>query len=112
MADVTTQAGANGSETIPALQQVRKVWIDQDLCTGDGLCTDIVPELFGLNDDGLAYVKDSDGELMVEPGRSGSLANIPAGNEELAVEAAQECPGECIFVTDVAGNTLPLSLFD
>ena len=35
-----------------------KVWIDQDLCTGDGLCEEIAPEVFTLLDDGLAYVKE------------------------------------------------------
>ena len=24
-----------------------KVWIDQDLCTGDGLCEEIAPDVFG-----------------------------------------------------------------
>ena len=31
-----------------------KVWIDQDLCTGDGLCEEIAPAVFTLLDDGLA----------------------------------------------------------
>ena len=25
-----------------------KVWIDQDLCTGDGLCEEIAPDVFTL----------------------------------------------------------------
>ena len=37
-----------------------KVWIDQDLCTGDGLCVEICPGLFDMHDDGLAYVKEAD----------------------------------------------------
>ena len=37
-----------------------KVWIDQDLCTGDGLCEEICPSVFTLLDDGLAYVKQGD----------------------------------------------------
>ena len=39
-----------------------KVWIDQDLCTGDGLCEEIAPAVFTLLDDGLAYVKEGDRE--------------------------------------------------
>jgi len=35
------------------------VWIDQDLCTGDGLCEEIAPEVFFAQDDGLYYVKES-----------------------------------------------------
>ena len=26
-----------------------KVWIDQDLCTGDGLCEEIAPDVFALS---------------------------------------------------------------
>jgi len=26
------------------------------------------------------------------------LANVPAGQEEATIEAAEECPGECIFI--------------
>jgi ferredoxin len=47
-----------------------KVWIDQDLCTGDGLCEEIAP----------------------------GLANVPGSLEEAVIEAAEECPGECIFI--------------
>lgn len=35
-----------------------KLWIDQDLFTGDGLCEEIAPDVFVLLDDGLAYVKE------------------------------------------------------
>ena len=34
------------------------VWVDQDLCTGDGLCVQYAPEVFEFDIDGLAYVKD------------------------------------------------------
>ena len=44
-----------------------KVWIDQDLCTGDGLCEEIAPDVFAMLDDGLAYVKDGD-KILSEPG--------------------------------------------
>ena len=36
-----------------------KVWIDQDLCTGDGLCAEIAPDVFFGMDDGLYYVKEA-----------------------------------------------------
>ena len=29
------------------------VWIDQDLCTGDGICSEICPDVFVGRDDGL-----------------------------------------------------------
>ncbi|MFP3900505.1 MAG: ferredoxin [Acidimicrobiia bacterium] len=74
-----------------------KVWIDQDLCTGDGLCEEIAPDVFTLLDDGLAYVKEGD-KVLSDPGGAEGLANVPAGQEEATIEAAEECPGECIFI--------------
>jgi len=74
-----------------------KVWIDQDLCTGDGLCEEICPSVFTLLDDGLAYVKQGD-EVKSAPGGAEGLAEVPAGMEDAVVEASEECPGECIFI--------------
>jgi ferredoxin len=74
-----------------------KVWIDQDLCTGDGLCEEIAPAVFTLLDDGLAYVKEGDG-IKNEPGGSAGMALVPDDLEEAVVEASEECPGECIFI--------------
>ncbi len=74
-----------------------KVWIDQDLCTGDGLCEEIAPDVFTLLDDGLAYVKEAD-KVFSSPGGPEGLANVPAGMEEATIESAEECPGECIFI--------------
>jgi ferredoxin len=74
-----------------------KVWIDQDLCTGDGLCEEIAPAVFTLLDDGLAYVKEGD-KIFSDPGGPEGLANVPAGMEDAVVESAEECPGECIFI--------------
>jgi len=55
-----------------------RVWIDQDLCTGDGLCAEIAPDVFTMMPDGLASFSDD---------RLGDV-----------IEAAEECPGECIFI--------------
>src|SRR5437660_10144056 len=74
-----------------------KVWIDQDLCTGDGLCEEICPDVFTLLDDGLAYVKEG-GKVFSDPGGVEGLANVPANLEEAVIESAEECPGECIFI--------------
>ena len=74
-----------------------KVWIDQDLCTGDGLCEEICPSVFTLLDDGLAYVKQGDA-VMSSPGGAEGLAVVPADMEDAVTEASEECPGECIFI--------------
>lgn len=79
-----------------------RVWIDQDLCTGDGLCVEIVPDIFFMHDDGLAYVKevdDSTGLAAGEPKlKMAATAAVPSALEDATVEAAEECPGECIFI--------------
>ncbi len=78
-----------------------KVWIDQDLCTGDGLCEEIAPDVFVLLDDGLAYVREGD-KIFAESeghteGESG-IAVVPEGQDDIVIESAEECPGECIFI--------------
>jgi len=74
-----------------------KVWIDQDLCTGDGLCEEIAPSVFTLLDDGLAYVVDN-GKTLSEPGGAEAVAPVPTDMEDATIESAEECPGECIFI--------------
>ena len=74
-----------------------RVWIDQDLCTGDGLCVDHAPDVFTLLDDGIAYVVEA-GQVLNDPGGSGSLASVTPRLERSVVEAAEVCPGECIFI--------------
>jgi ferredoxin len=76
---------------------VMKVWIDQDLCTGDGLCEEIAPAVFTLLDDGLAYVKEGD-DVKGDPGGAGGMAIVAESLEDAVAEAAEECPGECIFI--------------
>ena len=57
-----------------------KVWIDQDLCTGDGLCVQLAPEVFEFDIDGLAYVKGGDGELLTVAGARVSKTLKPREN--------------------------------
>ena len=76
-----------------------QVRVDQDLCTGDGLCVQYAPEVFEFDVDGLAYVKDTDGELRLAPG---SRVDIPAHLRLDVIDAARECPGECIHVVRAA----------
>ena len=74
-----------------------RVWIDQDLCTGDGLCVDHCHDVFTLLEDGIAYVVE-DGSVQNDPGSSGSLALVPARHVASVIHAAEDCPGECIFI--------------
>ena len=60
------------------------VKVDEDLCTGCGVCSDMCPDVFDLEDD-IAKVKvdEVDGELL-----------------ECAKEAAESCPTEAISVEE------------
>lgn len=71
-----------------------RVWVDQQLCTGDGLCVQYAPEVFEFDIDGLAYVKGPDGELRTAPGER---VEVPEHLRLAVVDAAGDCPGECIY---------------
>ena len=78
-----------------------KVWIDQDLCTGDGLCEEIAPDVFTLLDDGLAYVREKDKIFATAKGNAQGaegMANFEDKMMDAVIESAEECPGECIFI--------------
>lgn len=73
-----------------------RVWIEHKLCTGDGLCVQYAPDVFEFGDDGCAYVKrEAEGELLKEPGEQ---ADVPERLRLDVIDAADECPGNCIHV--------------
>jgi len=72
-----------------------RVRVDQDLCTGDGLCVQYAPEVFEFDVDGLAYVKNESGELQWA---KGVAVDVPAHLRLEVIDAAIECPGECIHL--------------
>ena len=72
-----------------------RVWIDDDLCTGDALCEEIAPAVFKMLDDGLAYVVE-DGQVM----GACRVAIVPVELEQVVIEASDECPGSCIFIEE------------
>lgn len=84
-----------------------RVWIDQNLCTGDGLCVEIAPDVFQMHDDGLAYVKEASWPNLLGPDGTGpgpkyqmgeGLAVVPEKLLDDVIESAESCPGECIFL--------------
>jgi len=53
------------------------------------------PEVFEFDIDGLAYVKNEAGELQLGPGL---LVDVPSHLRLSVIDAAAECPGECIHL--------------
>ncbi|NUV65262.1 ferredoxin [Streptomyces sp. CAI-85] len=88
---VQQEAGAGG--------EALEVWIDQDLCTGDGICAQYAPEVFELDIDGLAYVKSPQDALLQD---KGATAPVPLPLLTDVVDSARECPGDCIHVRRVS----------
>jgi ferredoxin len=79
-----------------------RVWIDQEQCTGDGLCVQYAPEVFEFDIDGLAYVKNSQaGDLLADPG---ARAEVPSSLRLDVINSAKECPGDCIHVVRVGDD--------
>jgi ferredoxin len=87
---------------VASVTEPLRVWVDQDLCTGDGLCVQYAPEVFEFDVDGLAYVKDADGELRTI---ARVAVDVPGHLRLDVLDSAKECPGDCIHVERVADGT-------
>lgn len=72
-----------------------RVWIDQDCCTGAGLCVDHCPELFIVLEDGIGYVRQ--GDVVADDPAQPRVA-VPPRYEQDAIDAVERCPGECIYL--------------
>jgi ferredoxin len=93
-AEPDRERSASGVAGDPGATVVR-VRIDQDKCTGDGLCVTYAPDVFEFDVDGLAYVKSDDGTLLSDPGAS---VEVPDHLRIAVIDSADECPGDCIYV--------------
>lgn len=69
------------------------------------MCVQYAPEVFEFDVDGLAYVKDSSGALLLSPG---ARTPVPVALVVEVIDAAGDCPGECIHVTR-AGSDEPVA---
>lgn len=61
-----------------------KVEIDKEGCIACGLCAELCPSVFELDDEGLAFVKEQPSFEV----------------EEMAKEVAESCPVSVIFIRD------------
>lgn len=61
-----------------------KVKIDHDLCSGDGICADLCPEVFEMDGD--------KAKVIVE--------DVPEDAEEACRDAVDSCPEGCIEIEE------------
>ncbi|MBW7991263.1 MAG: ferredoxin [Planctomycetes bacterium] len=62
-----------------------RVYVDPDLCSGCGPCVDTCPEVFDLNDDGIAFMK---------------VDEVPEDFFDACRDAADGCPSEAIVIEE------------
>ena len=60
--------------------------VDQDLCIGCGLCSDLCPEVFEMGDD------DDKAKVIV--------GEVPEEVEDACRDAAEQCPVEAIQIEE------------
>jgi ferredoxin len=72
-----------------------RVWIDQEECTGAGLCEVIEPSVFVIGEEGLALVRSGD---AVQPAGPTGTVTVTPENEREVREASLACPGRCIRI--------------
>jgi ferredoxin len=70
-----------------------RVWIDQDECSGVGVCVQDSPQVFVLGSDGIAYVTLG-GRMYA----SNEVAIIDDALLESVLDAAEDCPEQCIYI--------------
>lgn len=75
-----------------------RVFVDQVMCTGAGVCVSIAPGIFVLDEGGLATVI-ADGSPLPDGGAPGGVA-VEGEGLALARDAQAACPGGCIDVLE------------
>ena len=74
-----------------------KVWIDSDLCSGCGQCSQLAPDLFVLRDDGTSAAHQN-GVIPYDIHGQIDWAQVPDNRTDAARRAAEQCPGEIIVI--------------
>ncbi len=80
-----------------------RVRVDQDKCTGDGLCVQYAARSSSSTSTGWPTSRAPDGELLTA---EGAEVDVPESLRLEVIDAAEQCPGECIYVTSPDGSVI------
>ncbi len=64
-----------------------QIYVDRDECIGAGTCVECAPRVFQLDDEDIAIV-----------------INASGNSDEAILQAAQDCPQQCIYLFDESGE--------
>lgn len=62
-----------------------KAGVDKDLCTGCGMCCDVCPEVFEMDENDIAVAK---------------ICPVPPEHQDACRDASDQCPTEAIEIED------------
>jgi ferredoxin len=80
------------------------IWLDQDLCSGCGRCSEIAPTVFMVGALGLSTIHRNGVEVSgpfeeyILNGRTLDVSEV-----DVATQAAEACPGEIIYIEETGG---------
>lgn len=75
-----------------------RISINQAACQGDCICSVICPEVFVLDDAGIAWAAENG--VPLARGGSDSFANVPSEHRDDVLDAVGQCPTQCITLLD------------
>lgn len=81
-----------------------KVIIDRDKCIGAAPCIAVAPNVFELDDEGKAFVKDEAKNATDDDGKI--RIKTDSADDETIKTAAESCPVQAIIVYDDDGNQI------
>lgn len=75
-----------------------RVSISQTACQGDCICEVICPQVFVLDEAGIAWVAESG--VALQPGGPSTFATVPAEFHDDVRDAFEQCPTKCMSLED------------
>ncbi|MFA4937335.1 MAG: ferredoxin [Patescibacteria group bacterium] len=79
-----------------------KIKVDRDLCISAASCIALLPEVFELDEEGKAVIKNKDG---VKTSDWTDYSKLPSDAQKI-LEAARSCPTNAVIIEDDSGKQI------